>query len=125
MEKDILTFIEVDKNVLANLKNIARLECEIVEAQYILSVKVYVEIIDKVFEYTLAQYFFFYPQNPLRILAETNQSEKIKKFCTSFLQRIVTFQKRFVSQDDIDELFLEMLEELGAREFYTQIYNRI
>ena len=125
MEKDILTFIEVDKNVLANLKNIARFECEVNESQYLLTVKVNVEVVDRAYEYTLAQYFFFYPQNPLRILAETNQSEKIKQFCTSFLQRIVTFQKRFVSQDDIDELFLEMLEELSSREFYTQVYNRV
>jgi hypothetical protein len=125
MEKDILTFIEVDKNVLANLKNIARFECEVNESQYLLTVKVNVEVVDRAYEYTLAQYFFFYPQNPLRILAETNQSEKIKQFCTSFLQRIVTFEKRFVSQDDIDELFLEMLEELSSREFYTQVYNRV
>lgn len=125
MEKDILTFIEVDKNVLANLKNIARFECEVNESQYLLTVKVNVEVVDRAYEYTLAQYFFFYPQNPLRILAETNQSEKIKEFCTSFLLRIVTFQKRFVSQDDIDELFLEMLEELSSREFYTQVYNRV
>lgn len=125
MEKDILTFIEVDKNVLANLKNIARFECEVNESQYLLTVKVNVEVVDRAYEYTLAQYFFFYPQNPLRILAETNQSEKIKEFCTSLLQRIVTFQKRFVSQDDIDELFLEMLEELSSREFYTQVYNRV
>ncbi len=125
MEKDILTFIEVDKNVLANLKNIARLECSIDSSLYTLNVKAFVEVVDTCKEYNLAYYFFFFPHNPLRILVEEDRSLQIKEFCIKFLEKIVTFHKRFVSQDDIDELFLELLEELSQREFYTQVYKRV
>ena len=125
MEKDILTFIEVDKNILSNLKNVARLECSIDDSHYTLNVKAFVEVVDTCKEYNLAHYFFFFPHNPLRALVEENRSAQIKQFCSKFLERIVTFKKRFVSQDDIDELFLELLEELSQREFYTQVYKRV
>lgn len=125
MERDIITFIEVEKNILANLKNIARLECEVCEHTYTLTVLITLDLIDEVYVYNLAKYFFFYPQNPLRALVESQSKLKIQKFCADFLKRVVTFNQRYISQDQIDEIFLEMLEELGAREFYTEVYSRI
>ena len=125
MERDIITFIEVEKNILANLKNIARLECEVCDQTYTLSILITIDLIDEVYVYTLVKYFFFYPQNPLRALVESQSKLKIQKFCAEFLKRIVTFDQRYISQDQIDELFLSMLEEMSSREFYTEVYSRI
>lgn len=125
MERDTLAFIEVEKNIIYNLRNVVMIQALTDVEDYNYTLQALAEHDDRFVKFNVAKYNLFFPHNPLLQAIINEEESKIQKFSSDFLKRIVTYPKSYISQDDIDDLFLDMLEELADREFYNEVYKKI
>lgn len=125
MERDTLAFIEVEKNIIYNLRNIVMIQALTDVENYNYTIQALAEHDDRFVKFNVAKYNLFFPHNPLLQAIINEEESKIQNFSSDFLKRIVTYPKSYISQMDIDDLFLDMLEELADREFYNEVYKKI
>lgn len=125
MERDTLAFIEVEKNIIYNLRNIVMIQALTDVENYNYTIQALAEHDDRFVKFNVAKYNLFFPHNPLLQAIINEEESKIQNFSSDFLKRIVTYPKSYISQMDIDDLFLDMLEELADREFYNEVYKKV
>lgn len=125
MERDTLAFIEVEKNIIYNLRNVVMIQALTDVEDYNYTLQALAEHDDRFVKFNVAKYNLFFPHNPLLQAIINEEESKIQNFSSDFLKRIVTYPKSYISQMDIDDLFLDMLEELADREFYNEVYKKV